>query len=136
MNIIPVSALAVDVMFPKVVARLAPAIAYNSCSAWTPEALYNECVAGRWTLFVDDYANPKNAMLSRFDVWNGKRVFYAGFMGGEGGEDWQSAFNDVHAFAERFGVTRVCAHLREGMLRGLEHKRLSTLVEIKDTRHG
>jgi len=136
LNIIPVSQFAVDIMFPRVAHYLAPAIAHNKCSPWTPEALYQECLAGRWILFVDDYDDPKNAMLGRFDVWQGERVFYAGFMGGEGGESWQAAFNDVHAFARRFGVTRVTAHLREGMLRNLDYHKLSTLVEIRNTANG
>ena len=136
MNVIPVSQFAVDAIFPRVAHFLAPAIAHNRCSHWTPEALYQECVAGRWILFVDDHAEPRNAMLGRFDVWQGERVFYVGFLGGEGGTDWQEAFNQLAAFARRFGVTRITAHARDGLLRHLQHRKLSTLVEIEDTAHG
>ena len=129
---IPVSQFAVDVVFPKVAAWIEPAINHNRCSEWTLDAVYSECVAGRMILFVDDMTNPQNALVGKFAIWSGERVFYIAFMGGAGGENWPDAFQHIKAFARKFGVTRVAANLRDGWLNHFKVKKLTTLCEIED----
>lgn len=131
MNIIPVSHLAVDVIFPKVAPWLEAAISHNRCSEWTLDGVYAECAASRMVLFVDDMANPQNALVGRFTNWGGERVFYIAFMGGAGGEDWPQAMRQVREFAARFGVVRITANLRDGWLKYLKVKKLATLCEIE-----
>lgn len=127
-----VSQLAVINVFPKVVKYLAPAIAHNRCSEWTLDTVYNECAAGRMILFVDDFIEPKNALVAKFATWDNERVFVISFMGGEGNVDWNEAFAHMKAFANRFGVSRVAAWLRDGWMRHLKVKRLATLCEIEE----
>jgi hypothetical protein len=127
-----VSQYAVDITFPKVAGYLAPAIEHNRCSEWTIDSVYQECLAGRMFLFVDDMLNPQNCLVARFATWDGERVLYIAFMGGEGGENWREAFRHMREFANRFGVTRVAANLRDGWLRHLKVKKLSTLCEIEE----
>ena len=131
MNVFPVNQFAVDIVFPKVAHWLEPAIMHNRCSEWTLDSVYGECVNGRMILFVDDMANPMNALVASFRTWGGERVFYIAFMGGAGGEDWPQAMEQMRNFANRFGVTRVTANLRDGWTRHFKVKRLATLCEIE-----
>lgn len=124
--------LSVDIIFPKVAHYLAPAIQHNECSRWTVDAVMQECVAGRMLLFVDDMLDPKNALTCQFQTWGGERVLYVSFMGGEGGANWREAFTHIRAFANRLGVKRICADLREGWHRHLKARRLVTLCEIEE----
>ena len=131
MNVIPVSQFAVDILFPKVAHWLEPAISHNRCSEWTLDSVYAECVAGRMILFVDDMVNPQNALVGSFRIWGGERVFYIAFMGGAGGENWSEIIEHIKNFANRFGVTRITANLRDGWLKHFKVKRLATLCEIE-----
>lgn len=129
---VQVSQFAIDIVFPKVAEYLAPAILHNRCSGWTLDTLMAECAAGRMLLFVDDPVNPKNALTCQFQTWGGERVLYISFMGGEGGANWRDAFHHMRQFANRLGVSRICANLREGWHKHLKARRLVTLCEIEE----
>lgn len=87
---------------------------------------------GRMLLFVDDPVDPRNALTCQFQTWGGERVLYVSFMGGEGGADWAAAFRHIREFANRMGVSRICANLREGWHKHLNARRLVTLCEIEE----
>jgi hypothetical protein len=129
---LPVHQLAVDTVFPKIARYLAQAIDHERCSEWTLDSVYQECIAGRMILFVDDMLDPKNALVGSFRVWGGERVFYLAFMGGEGKADWRQAMRHIKAFATGFGVSRVTAHLREGWTHYFKTRRLVALYEIEE----
>lgn len=127
-----VHALSVDVIFPKVVRYLIPAIEHERCSEWTPDAIYQELLAGRQLLFVDDMHDPKNALVARFATWGGERVLYLAFCGGEGNADWRQAMRHIKQFAARYGVSRVTGHFRDGWSKHFKMRKLVTLYEIEE----
>lgn len=129
---VPVHQLSVDVTFPKIARYLLPAIEHERCSEWTLDSVYQECVAGRMILFVDDHLDPKNALVARFVNWGGERVLYLAFMGGEGKADWRQAMKHIKMFAAGLGVSRVAAHLREGWTHYFKARRLVALYEIEE----
>lgn len=129
---LPVHQLAVDNLFPKIARYLAPAIDHERCSEWTLDSVYQECLAGRMILFVDDMLDPKNALVGSFRVWGGDRVFYLAFMGGEGKADWPQAMRHLKMFAASFGVSRVTAHFRDGWAKHFKMRRLISLYEIEE----
>jgi hypothetical protein len=129
---VPVHQLSVDVTFPKIARFLLPAIEHERCSEWTLDSVYQECLAGRMILFVDDHLDPKNALVARFVNWGGERVLYLAFMGGEGKADWRQAMKHIRTWAAGLGVSRVAAHLREGWTHYFKSRRLVALYEIEE----
>jgi hypothetical protein len=129
---VPVSQFAVDVVFPKVARFLLPAIEHERCSEWTLDSVYQECLAGRMILFVDDHLDPKNALVARFVNWGGERVLYLAFMGGEGKADWRQAMKHIRTWATGLGISRIAGHLRDGWAGHLKVRRLVSLYEIEE----
>ena len=129
---LPVHQFAVDTVFPKIARYLAPAIDHERCSEWTLDSVYQECIAGRMILFVDDMLEPKNALVGSFRVWGGERILYLAFMGGEGKADWRQAMKQIREFATKFGVSRITANARDGWAGHLKMRRLVSLYEIEE----
>lgn len=127
-----VSQYAVDVVFPKIAAHLDKAIKHERCSEWTLDSVYQECLAGRMFLFVDDMLDPHNALTCRFANWDGERVLYIAFMGGAGNADWRQAMKHIRTFATRFGVSRIAANARDGWAKHIKMRRLVSLYEIEE----
>ena len=117
-----VSHFAVDAFFARVAQYLAPALGTHT--ELTLPVLATLCSNRGAFLFVDEYDNPKNALVGRFETWGGKPVFNILVMGGEGNADWPSAMDTIQDFASTFGVKTIVFHGRIGWQRVFKDARV------------
>jgi hypothetical protein len=115
-----VSHYAVDAVFPKAAPILAKALGTHT--GLTLADLGAICSNRGAFLFVNCIDHPKDAMVGRFETWNGQQVFNILAMGGEG-EHWPEAMETIKQFARQYGASKIVFHGRRGWARALPETR-------------
>lgn len=117
MGISLISVPYIDGVFPKVSGWIARALGKHS--AITLPRIYQMCRASEAFLLVDHAAEPTNAMVVQFDNRGGDRVLLVLAMGGKGGENWNTMFDEVCTWGKSLGAVRAVFDGRKGWQRVL-----------------
>lgn len=111
----------VDAIFNKIANMLSRSVVGRPTD-WTIFQLFQMCSSRQAFLFVDDYENPKAALVCRFIWWGPQCVLEIIAMASNVTENWAEALEEVKAFAAGMGVTKITLSGRAGWKRALRGK--------------